>query len=232
MNISVSGLHPPSALIFLSWQFSLTPPLFAHRNVVEAPWLWPFIPYYRLPKAYSTAVLTISGLWISASGKHVNCKKTGEKYRHYICSDLVSSGTLLLRTQLSCSWTDSGVVGPSPVPGAGAWMGLRPPLRVFLFRLLADWWDKVWWLCGGGSGGRSVDWLWWLAAPGRRQEQREKFKRLTSLWMRSKRVSYEARERERGISFQNAANPNAWTALFDSWCLFLGVPKKLNPFFS
>lgn len=86
-----------------------------------------------------------------------------------ICSDLVSSGTLLLRTQLSCSCTDSGVVGPSPVPGVGAWMGLRPPLRVFLFRLLADWWDKDWWLCGGGRGGRSVDWLWWLAAPAGRQ---------------------------------------------------------------
>ena len=157
-------------------------------------------------------------------------KKTGEKYRPYICSDLVSSGTLLLRTQLSCSWTDSGVVGPSPVPGAGAWMGLRPPLRVFLFRLLADWWDKVWWLCGGGSGGRSVDWLWWLAAPGRRQEQREKLKRHTSLWMTSKTVSDEAREREHGISFQNAANPNVGSALFDS-CLFPGVPKKLNPSF-
>lgn len=75
----------------------------------------------------------------------------------FLSTDLVSSGTLLLRTQLSWSCTDSGVVGPSPGPGAGAWMGLRPPLRVFLFRLLADWWDSVWWLCGGGSGGRSVD---------------------------------------------------------------------------
>lgn len=75
----------------------------------------------------------------------------------FASTHLVSSGTLLFRTQLSWSCTDSGVVGPSPVPGAGAWMGLRPPLRVFLFRLLADWWDSVWWLCGGGSGGRSVD---------------------------------------------------------------------------
>lgn len=110
-------------------------------------------------------------LQISASGKPVN-RKTIQNKTENIYSDLVSSGTLLLSTQLSCNWTDSGVVGPSPVPGAGAWMGFRPPLRVFLFRLLADWWDKVWWLCGGGSGGRSVVWLWWLAAPGRKQAQR------------------------------------------------------------
>lgn len=107
-------------------------------------------------------------MWLQtvASGKPVKYKNW--KKTRTFSSDLVSSGTLLLSTQLSCNWTDSGVVGPSPVPGAGAWMGLRPPLRVFLFRLLADWWDKVWWLCGGGSGGRSVDWLWWLAAPARK----------------------------------------------------------------
>lgn len=121
-------------------------------------------------EACFTVVLTVSGSWTTVSDKHVDCYNKIK--RKCISSNLVSSGTLLLSTQLSCSWTDSGVVGPSPVPGAGAWMGLRPPLSVFLFRLLADWWDKVWWLCGGGSGGRSVDWLWWLAAPGRRQEER------------------------------------------------------------
>ncbi|TNN26553.1 hypothetical protein EYF80_063311 [Liparis tanakae] len=112
-------------------------------------------------------------------------------------------GTLLLSTQLSCSWTDSGVVGPSPGPGGGAWMGLRPPLRVFLFRLLADWWDKVWWLCGGGSGGRSVDWLWWLATPGRRtREQR----RTLSATLHERRKSKRDFGEKSGNSCQEARN--------------------------
>lgn len=82
-------------------------------------------------------------------------------------TDLVSNGTLLLSTQLSCSCTDSGVVGPSPGADGGAWMRFRRPPRVLRLRELAeDWWcDRVWWLCGGGMGGRSVDWLWWFGAP-------------------------------------------------------------------
>lgn len=76
-------------------------------------------------------------------------------------TDLVSNGTLLLSTQLSCSCTDSGVVGPSPGADGGMWMGLRRPLSVLRLRELAEdwWWDSVWWLCGGGMGGRKVDWL-------------------------------------------------------------------------
>lgn len=135
-----------------------------HRNDVESGGLRPFIPFHWLPMVRFMAVI----LWLQLLCR-INIKKKKENSKGDVWSDLVSSGTLLLRTQLSCSWTDSGVVGPSPVPGVGAWMGLRPPLRVFLFRLLADWWDKDWWLCGGGRGGRSVDWLWWLAAPAGKQ---------------------------------------------------------------
>ncbi len=72
-----------------------------------------------------------------------------------VVTDLVSNGTLLLSTQLSCSCTDSGVVGPSPGADGGARMGLRRPLSVLRLRELAEdwWWDSVWWLCGGGMGG-------------------------------------------------------------------------------
>ncbi len=54
---------------FLSWHFSLTASLCSHRNVVEAAWLWPFILYYWLPEAFSSAVLTVNG---SPSQRHVN----------------------------------------------------------------------------------------------------------------------------------------------------------------
>lgn len=81
----------------------------------------------------------------------------------------VSSGTLLFSTQLSWSWTDSGVVARSLGAGAGAWIWLRRLVSEFLLRELADewWWDSVW-LCGGGRGGLRVDWLWWFGGPGKR----------------------------------------------------------------
>lgn len=51
---------------------------------------------------------------------------------------LVSRGTLLLSTQLSCSCTDSGVVGASPGALGGAWTGLRLLLSVLRLRELAE----------------------------------------------------------------------------------------------
>lgn len=82
------------------------------------------------------------------------------------CTHLVSSGTLLLSTQLSCSCTDSGVVARSLGAGAGAWIWFRRLVREFLLRELAEewWWDREW-LWGGGRGGLSVDWLWWFEGP-------------------------------------------------------------------
>lgn len=79
-------------------------------------------------------------------------------------SYLLSSGTLLPRTQLSCSWTDSGVVcssAGSAAGGAGLWFLLF--VREFLLREVMDGW--CWAACclwGGGSGCR-VDWPWLLA---------------------------------------------------------------------
>lgn len=52
---------------------------------------------------------------------------------------LLSSGTLLPRTQLSCSWTDSGVVCSSAgkaAGGAGLWFLLL--VREFLLREVMD----------------------------------------------------------------------------------------------
>lgn len=100
-----------------------------------------------------------------------------------VATDLVSNGTLLLSTQLSCSCTDSGVVGPSPGAGGGAWMGLRRPLSVLRLRELAeDWWcDSVWWLCGGGIGGRRVDWLWWFGAPGEKMIEKPFYQAVNQL---------------------------------------------------
>lgn len=58
-------------------------------------------------------------------------------------TDLVSRGTLLFSAQLSWSWTDSGVEGPSPGAAEGAWFGPRRLARVLRFKELADDW---WWL--------------------------------------------------------------------------------------
>lgn len=82
----------------------------------------------------------------------------------------VSRGTLLFSTQLSWSWTDSGVVARSLGAGAGAWIWLRRLVSEFLLRELADewWWDSVW-LWGGGRGGLRVDWLWWFGGPEKRR---------------------------------------------------------------
>lgn len=156
----------------------------AHRYAVEAAGLHRFHSSLLITQGWFHCCAYCSVLSHQCQVNNFARKRKRKQSRKdiffFFPSDLVSRGTLLLRTQLSCSWTDSGVVGPSPVPGAGAWMGLRPPLRVFLFRLLADWWDKVWWLCGGGSGGRSVDWLWWLAAPADRQREWDNI--LDRLW--------------------------------------------------
>lgn len=86
---------------------------------------------------------------------------------------LVSSGTLLLSTQLSWSCTDSGVVARSLGAGAGAWIWFRRFVSEFLLRELAEewWWDREW-LWGGGRGGLSVDWLWWFEGP--KTEKRNK----------------------------------------------------------
>lgn len=51
---------------------------------------------------------------------------------------LVSSGTLLLSTQLSWSCTDSGVVARSLGAGAGAWIWFRRLVSEFLLRELAE----------------------------------------------------------------------------------------------
>lgn len=88
-----------------------------------------------------------------------------------ICeTNRVSSGTLLLRAQLSWSWTDSGVEGPSGGAALGAWLCrfLRLAWLLRLRELADDWW----WLCGGGRGGRREVWLWWLDAPERDRERR------------------------------------------------------------
>lgn len=82
------------------------------------------------------------------------------KHRHY----LLSSGTLLPRTQLSCSWTDSGVVCSSAgkaAGGAGLWFLLL--VREFLLREVIDGW--CWAECclwEGGKGCR-VGCPWWFA---------------------------------------------------------------------
>ncbi len=74
-------------------------------------------------------------------------------------TDLLSSGTLLPRTQLSCSGTDSGVVCSSAGRAAGG-AGLT-----FLRQLRELWFSAVTdgcCLCRGGTGG-SVDcpcWCW------------------------------------------------------------------------
>ncbi len=84
----------------------------------------------------------------------------------------VSSGTLLLRAQLSWSWTDSGVEGPSGGAAVGAWLcGFRRLAWLLRLRELADDW---WWLCGGGRGGRREVWLRWLDAPEREREDGDK----------------------------------------------------------
>lgn len=76
-------------------------------------------------------------------------------------SYLLSSGALLPRTQLSCSWTDSGVVCSSAgkaAGGAGLWFLLL--VREFLLREVIEGW--CWAECclwEGGKGCR-VDWPW------------------------------------------------------------------------
>ena len=83
---------------------------------------------------------------------------------HPLRTHLLSSGTLLPRTQLSCSWTDSGVVCSSAgkaAGGAGLWFLLL--VREFLFREVMDGC-----CCAGGclwEGGKGcrVDWPWLFA---------------------------------------------------------------------
>lgn len=90
----------------------------------------------------------------------------------------VSSGTLLLRAQLSWSWTDSGVEGPSGGAAVGAWLcWFRRLAWLLRLRELADDW---WWLCGGGRGGRREVWLWWPDAPEREREMADLSQNISS----------------------------------------------------
>lgn len=93
------------------------------------------------------------------------CRQVMKTLRCETEADRVSSGTLLLRAQLSWSCTDSGVDGPSAGAALGTWLcGARRLPWPLQFRELADVW---WWLCVGGRGGRGAVWLWWLDGPER-----------------------------------------------------------------
>lgn len=77
---------------------------------------------------------------------------------------LLSSGTLLPRTQLSCSWTDSGVVCSSAgkaAGGAGLWFLLL--VREFLLREVMDGWCWAGCCLWGGGKGCRVGWPWLFA---------------------------------------------------------------------
>lgn len=79
-------------------------------------------------------------------------------------SYLLSSGTLLPRTQLSCSWTDSGVVCSSAgkaAGGAGLWFLLF--VREFLLREVMDGWCCAECCLWEGGKGCRVDWPWLFA---------------------------------------------------------------------
>lgn len=53
--------------------------------------------------------------------------------------------------------------------------------RVAVGELAEDWWcDSVWWLCGGGMGGRRV-WLWWFGAPGERNIEKPFYQAVNQL---------------------------------------------------
>ncbi len=123
-----------------------------------------------------------------------------------VVTDLVSNGTLLLSTQLSCSCTLTRVWWALP-PGAdgGARMGLRRAAQCVAVERVGRGLvvgQSVWWLCGGGMGGRRVDWLWWFGAPGEKKWLKKTFIRLS--------INYQLAMSKTVLS--DAGNVNAITA--------------------
>lgn len=88
---------------------------------------------------------------------------------------LLSSGTLLPRTQLSCSWTDSGVVCSSAgkaAGGAGLWFLLL--VREFLLREVMDGWCCAECCLWEGGKGCRVDWPWLFAGCSGKKKKKER----------------------------------------------------------
>ena len=87
---------------------------------------------------------------------------------------LLSSGTLLPRTQLSCSWTDSGVVCSSAgkaAGGAGLWFLLL--VREFLLREVMDGGCCAECCLWEGGKGCRVDWPWLFAGCSEKKKKKE-----------------------------------------------------------
>lgn len=135
--------------------------IFCSVHVVYGIWIPVAIIGPLWERSRSCVLLSVS-LWIMSNKRAFHYTTAG---CNCVCvcdciTDLLSSGTLLPRTQLSCSGTDSGVVCSSAGRAAGG-AGLT------FLRLLRELWFSAvtdgCCLCGGGTGG-SVEWpcWWWL----------------------------------------------------------------------